>query len=218
MTILAFGCSVTHATEIAAPGNSESNIPFSYPKLIADYLGVDCKNFAFCGNSNENIFHQALTTIPTVNNITAVIVGWTSTEREVWQADGRIWQFIPSWCGTSIDIWQPYQSFSTQQGNNPTRCADSGEYLDILGKIYDVLIKYRFDSAVYAEKTNNYILALRSYCENNNIRLLETSWADNIDNTVNIGSIGDWYPEMKRHPNAEEHKKFARQIVNYYKL
>ena len=47
MTVLAFGCSVTHGTEIAASGNSKANIPFSYPALVAKHFGVDCNNYAF---------------------------------------------------------------------------------------------------------------------------------------------------------------------------
>jgi len=54
MTLLAFGCSVAHGTEIAALGNSKDNIPYSYPALVANHLGVDYDNRAFCGNSNEN--------------------------------------------------------------------------------------------------------------------------------------------------------------------
>ena len=76
MTLLAFGCSVAHGTEIVAPGNSKLNIPYSYPALVAKHLGVDCVNHAFCGNSNENIFHEALDTIPQHETVTAVVIGW----------------------------------------------------------------------------------------------------------------------------------------------
>jgi hypothetical protein len=219
MTVLAFGCSVTHGTEIAASGNSKANIPFSYPALVAKHFGVDCNNYAFCGNSNENIFHQALGTIPTVENITAVIVGWTSAEREVWQCDGRTWQFIPSWSATTNTIWRPFGYFKPESNNSPRRCADKEEYLQVLDNIYDILLKYKFDSAVYTKKRDNYISALRSYCKVNNICLLETCWADQLPGVeVNLGAIGNWYPAMNRHPNAEEQQSFADQIIKHYLL
>ena len=217
MTILAFGCSVTHGTEIAADGNSKENIPFSYPALIADHLGVDCVNRAFCGNSNENIFHEAITTIPTCD-ITAVVIGWTSIEREVWTCDGRTWQFIPSWCGTSANVWKPFRVFKPGNDLIPQRCADVTEHVPALESMYDMLIKYKFDITVYSKKLMNYMSTLRAYCQVNNIKLLETCWANNIDGAVNIGKIGNWYPAMQRHPNAEEQNLFAKQIIKHYGL
>jgi hypothetical protein len=218
MTVLAFGCSVTHGAEIAALGNSKDNIPFSYPALVAKYLGVDCVNQAFCGNSNENIFHGAIDTIPQYDNITAVIVGWTSIEREVWQCDGRTWQFIPSWCATTKNVWKPFIWIEPRSGTQPQRCADKQEYIQVLDNIYEFLIKYKFDSTVYSKKRDNYISTLRAYCKTNNIKLIETCWSDVIAETVNIGAIGTWYPAMQRHPNADEQKMFAEQIINHYKL
>jgi hypothetical protein len=218
MTILAFGCSVTHGTEIAAMGNSKDNIPYSYPALVAEYLGVDCINQAFCGNSNENIFHEAMDSITSQDNITAAIVGWTSVEREVWQCDGRTWQFIPSWCATTSNPWKPFRFHTPGSETIPQRCADKQEYLPALDSIYDLLIKYKFDIAVYSKKLKNYITALRAHCQVNNVRLIETCWANNMDGIVNIGKIGKWYPAMQRHPDAEEQKLFAKQIIDYYKL
>ena len=43
--------------------------------------------------------------------------------------------------------------------------------------------------------------------------MIETCWANNIDGAVNIGKIGNWYPAMQRHPNAEEQKLFAKDGV-----
>ena len=219
MTLLAFGCSVTHGTEIAAPGNSKDNIPYSYPALVARHLGVDCVNRAFCGNSNENIFHDVIDTISHHENVTAVIVGWTSIEREVWNCDNRLWQFIPSWCGTSTSEWQQYMYIVPGLGTTPKKCADKEEYLPVLDNIYNFLIKYKFDYEVYRQKRDNYVRALRSYCKLKNINLLETCWADNLDgHAVNIGAIGKWYPAMKRHPNVDEQRLFAKQIIADYKL
>ena len=219
MTILAFGCSVTHGTEIAAPGNSKDNIPYSYPALVAKHLGVDCDNRAFCGNSNENIFHEAMDTVPQYEQVTAVVVGWTSVEREVWHCDKRLWQFIPSWCGTSTSAWQPYTCIVSGSGTAPQKCADKEEYMPALDNIYNLLISYKFDYEVYRQKRDNYVRALRSYCKLKNIMLLETCWSDNLDgHAVNIGSIGNWFPEMKRHPSAKEQQLFADKIIKHYEL
>jgi len=218
MTLLAFGCSVAHGTEIAALGNSKDNIPYSYPALVANHLGVDYDNRAFCGNSNENIFHDAMDAILHCENVTTVIIGWTSVEREVWHCDNRLWQFIPSWCGTSSSEWQQYTYIETMLGNTPTKCADKEEYMSVLDKIYNLLIAYKFDSKIYTKKHNNYISAIRSSCQAKNIKLIETCWADDINGAVNIGKIGDWYPAMKRHPNVDEQSLFAKQIIKDYKL
>jgi len=220
MTILAFGCSVAHGTEIAALGNSQKNIPFSYPALVAKYLGVECVNLSFCGNSNENIFHTALETIPNYHDrITAVMVGWTSVEREVWQSSGRTWQFIPSWSATTTNIWKTFRQHTPRTDSTPQLCADLAEYMPVLDSIYKMLIKYKFDTEIYTKKRNNYISALRSYCVTNNIKLIETCWSDKITGVdVNLGLIGDWYPAMLRHPNADEQKLFAEQIIKHYKL
>ena len=49
--------------------------------------------------------------------------------------------------------------------------------------------------------------------------LLAFGWSDNLDgHAVNIGSVGDWFPAMKRHPNAEEQQLFADKIINHYRL
>jgi len=224
MTILAFGCSVTHGADIAGTGNSNANIPFSYPALVAHYLGVDFVNHAFCGNSNENIFHTALDIISTCNSITAVIVGWTSVEREVWQCNGRTWQIIPSWCATSKNVWEPFTQHISPPPRGPLRavipyrCADDLEYIKVLDMLYDAITKYKFDFAAYTRKRDNYISALRAFCNTNNIRLIETCWADDISGTVNLGAIGDWYPAMRRHPTAAEQKLFAEKIIDHYKL
>lgn len=240
MTLLAFGCSVTHGTEIVASGNSKDNIPYSYPALIAKYLGIDCVNYAFCGNSNENIFHEAMDVISHYKDITGVLIGWTSDQREVWHCSGRTWQFAPRWCSTSKDIWQhrPVAQdmddltseeiakidwtnklhFISAVGSHPSYCADQPQYLPVLEKFYQLLIEEKFDIEQYSKKTQNYVVAFRAYCEQNKIKLMETCWEKNFSDTVNIGLLGNWYPAMERHPNVQEHQLFAECIIDFYKI
>ena len=58
--ILAFGCSVTHGAELVYDYQSDENIRYSYPNIVAHTLGVECKNYAVCGISNEGIFHKII--------------------------------------------------------------------------------------------------------------------------------------------------------------
>jgi hypothetical protein len=219
MTLLAFGCSVTHGDELAGSGNNPLNIPFSYPGLIAQHMGVECINRAFCGNSNENIFHDAMSTIPTVK-ASAVIVGWTSMQRETWHCEGRTWQFIPSWAGTFKNVWKPFNFYNpgSRSPTDPQRCTDVERYMPILDQIYDILLRYKFDQTEYAKKQRHYRTALQLYCREKNVRLIETCWADSMPDAVDFGKIGDWFPDMKRHPNQQEHKEMARQIIEQYQL
>jgi hypothetical protein len=219
MTLLAFGCSVTHGTEIAALGNSKDNLSFSYPALVAKHLGVDCVNHAFCGNSNENIFHEALEHIPKCNNITAVIVGWAADVREVWKCDGRTWQFNPGWGGTSLDLFKPYRFI--QETLDPTLrcCASTESYIPIVENLHEILTRYKFDPIEYAKKTNNYINSLKAYCSVNNIKLIETCWERPIKGAINIGKIGTWFPSAdNRHPTKDEHRLMAEEIIRHYEL
>lgn len=220
MTILAFGCSVTHGAETVTPGNNKDNIPFSYPAVLARRLGVDCENFAFCGNSNENIFHQAMSTIPQHDNITAVVIGWTGLLRETWTCDGRIWQFIPSWAATCSNLYRNYVALEEGNDDRPRYCADKGRLIADLKEIYPVLVKYKFDKTEYQNKLDTYMTAVRSYCQVKGIKLVETWWDVPLDGVlVDLNSVSDWKKEMPwRHPNAFEHEKIADQIQKHYNL
>ena len=84
MTLLAFGCSVAHGADLVHLYESEKNTELSYPNLVANQLGIDCKNYAVNAISNEGIFHKILELTPQHDDITAIIVGWTSDVREHW--------------------------------------------------------------------------------------------------------------------------------------
>jgi len=116
MTIYAFGCSVTHGTDLATVNASDENVALSYPSKVAQYLKVECENWAFQGNSNENIFHNFMDIMSQRDNVTAVIVGWTSPMREVWKCDGRYWQFIPAWC--AVRKWHRKMRWQCQKSSH----------------------------------------------------------------------------------------------------
>jgi len=221
MTILAFGCSVTHGVGLASDQATIKNLELSYPNLIAKQLGVECVNFAFPGNSNENIFYKMIEEIPKYKNITAVIVGWTSPVREVWTNEGRTWQFIPNWCATTTDLTNPFAHFKnvgTWTLSEPCICADSEDNIDTVFNLYQMLLTYKFDDAEYRKKRGLLIDVVRAYCQLNNIKLIETSWSDIISGVdIRIDTISPWVSEC-RHPNRQEHEIVVKQILERYKL
>jgi hypothetical protein len=77
---------------------------------------------------------------------------------------------------------------------------------------------YKFDIKEYLKKRQFYIAAIRSYCELNQIKLIETCWDSDVEGvTINLGLISPWVKEG-RHPNKEEHDMIAKIIIGHYKL
>lgn len=220
--IIAFGCSVAHGTDTVTIGNSEENLECSYPNLVAKHLKVECESWAFAGNSNENMFYQFMENIPKVEkDITAVIVGWTSPIREVWNCEGRTWQFLPCWCGSSLDVMKPYtkyKNFDNWSNLQPSICTDEYDMLDVCLQHYRFLLQYKFDEAEYLKKRQAHITAIRTYCNLHKIKLIETSWDSDIEGVdINLGHISSWVKEG-RHPTIEEHDMIAKIIIDRHKL
>ena len=220
MTILAFGCSVTHGAELAYPYQHDDNTIGSYPQLVANYLAVDCANHAICGISNEGIFHKVLDTIPKYSDITTVIIGWTSNLREYWKCDGRDWFIIPSWCATTCDGTLPYVKDYTDTNINlhPRVCVDDVIYTQPLIDLYELTVKYKFDAVEYDQKKQHYVGMVRLYCKNHNIKLIETTSMTPVDNiSIHIDNIGTWRKTLG-HPTANDHQLIAEKIIEQYKL
>lgn len=223
-TIYAFGCSVTHGSDLATVNASEENVMGSYPVKIAQALNLECENWAIPGNSNENIFHNFMDTIPNTDpdDIAFVIVGWTSPIRELWKCDGRTWHFIPGWCASLIDITKPFTKVRDPKPRwteiNPRMVSDGEEYLDLLESQYEFLAKYKWDLTEYTKKRLNFIRSVRSYCVTKNIKLIETQWYDSIPGIeIDLTSVGPWHNEL-RHPNKDEHIAIAEMIIKHYNL
>lgn len=216
--ILAFGCSVTHGAELVHPYQSDENIPYSYPNLIAKSLGVECKNYAVCGISNEGIFHQIIDTLVRYKSkeITAVIVGWTSTVREYWRTDNREWFVIPSWCATAEENSQlrHFKDYTDEDINlHPKICADKQEYLEPLAKIYDTIARYKFDAVEYEDKKSNYIDMIRLLCQDKGVRLIETCCLGSVGSiNINIDNFGTWR-QGRGHPSRQDHQQIAQHIL-----
>lgn len=216
--ILAFGCSITHGADLVKSNQHEENIKYSYPNIVAQSLGVECKNYAVCGISNEGIFHKVLDTLVRYkrNEITAVIVGWTSTVREYWRADNREWFIIPSWCATlekdsDLIYFKDYTNEDIDR--HPRICTDKEEYINPLSDVYEVITKYKFDIEEYENKKSNYIDMIRLLCKEKNVRLIETCCLGSVGSIdINIDNFGSWR-QGKNHPSKEDHQQIAQHIL-----
>jgi len=222
--ILAFGCSITHGAELVHPYQSQANIEFSYPSIMARSLNLECSNYAICGNSNENIFHNLISTIKNFNTQTdrrriIVVVGWTSWVREQWHADGREWFIIPSWAATTKNLSEPfkhYKDYTDEDVNtHPRLCTDDTAYYEPLQQVYDVITRYKFDNVEYLTKSLNYIETVRSFCGDRGIKLIETGSmgiAEYTNIPVNIDNFGTWRTG-RGHPTRVDHEQIAQHIL-----
>ena len=216
--ILAFGCSVTHGADLVYPNQHEANIEFSYPNLVARTLGVECKNYAVCGISNEGIFHKTIDTLVRYKSseITAVIVGWTSTMREYWRTDDREWFIIPSWCATAEQGQHliHFKDYTIDDINlQPRICSDQEEYLEPLANIYDIITRYKFDINEYENKKSNYIDMIRLLCQDKGVRLIETCCLGSVSSiNINLDNFGSWR-QGRGHPTREDHEQIAQHIL-----
>jgi len=222
MTLLAFGCSVAHGADLVHLYESEKNTELSYPNLVANQLGIDCKNYAVNAISNEGIFHKILELTPQHKDITAIIVGWTSDVREHWHCEGRDWFFIPNSAGCMMRTaapenkvnwktsWWTTDKFHSPKSGLVATFTDNRTYLDPVMKYYEFLIKYKVDFDEYAKKRQHYVETIRLYCQSKGITLIETYWAGNSDGN---GLILSW-EDLTSHPGVSDHEHFANQIVD----
>jgi hypothetical protein len=216
--ILAFGCSVTHGADLAYPNQHDDNIEYSYPNIIARSLNVECKNYAVCGISNEGIFHKVINTLVRYksSDITAVIVGWTSSLREYWCADDREWFVIPSWCATAKNgqSLKYFKEYTDEDINlHPRICSDEKEYLQSLSSVYDTITRYKFSIEEYENKKNNYIDMIRLLCQNKGVRLIETCCLGAVGSiNINIDNFGNWRQGLG-HPTKKDHQQIAQHIL-----
>ena len=216
--ILAFGCSVTHGAELVYDYQCDENSRYSYPNLIAQALGVECKNYAVCGISNEGIFHKVIDTLLRYQSkdITAIIVGWTSTVREYWCTDSREWFIIPSWCATAKQGQHltHFKEYTIDDINlQPRICSDQEEYLEPLANIYDIITRYKFDINEYENKKNNYIDMIRLLCQDKGVRLIETCCLGSVGSiNINLDNFGSWR-QGRGHPTREDHEQIAQHIL-----
>ena len=221
MTILAFGCSVTHGADLVHPNQHEDNVKYSYPNLIANTLGVPCLNYAQCGMSNEGIFHKFLNTMRTwqSDDVTAVIVCWTSTMREYWRADDRDWYIISSWCATSKNNrpLKYFKDYTDADINiNPRVCADESFYMEPLSQMYNLITRYKFDHMEYLKKKLNYVEQVKLYCNMYNLKLIETCCIDFVPGIdLNLDNFGHWRQGLG-HPTRQDHEQIAQHILLSY--
>lgn len=220
--ILAFGCSITHGCELVHSYQHADNTVGSYPQLVADHVGTSCINYSLCGISNEGIFHMIMDKIPHYNDVDTVIVGWTSSMREYWRANGRHWFVIPSWCATMEDVeTKPTHVKDYNEGvdinSHPRIVTDDESYLGELDTAYKFMTKHKFDNYEYQLKKRHYIESIRTLCNSKNIKLIETANLEPEDDIkIFTDDIGKWRDIRIDHPNKLEHEIIAKQIIEQY--
>lgn len=227
--ILAFGCSIAHGCELAHPYQHNDNTVYSYPQLVADHLGTSCINYSLCGISNEGIFHMILDKVPQHRQIDTVIVGWTSSMREYWRANGRHWFVIPSWTATMVDVEaQPKHVKDYKEGDilgdqsidfnqTPRIVSDEEECIKELEQGYTFITKNKFDDHEYKSKKRHYIETIRTVCDSKNIKLIETANLEPEDDIkIFTDDVGKWRNFRIDHPNRLEHEIIAKQIIEQY--
>lgn len=227
--IVAFGCSITHGCELVHPYQHEDNTINSYPQLVANQIGSSCINYGLCGISNEGIFHMILNKVSQHKDVNTIIVGWTASMREYWFANGRHWFVIPSWTATMEDVEkQPteikdyvkdYSKGRNSQiitDHRPRMVSDNKDYLEELELGYNFLTKNKFDEEEYKIKKKHYIESTRLYCQSKNIKLIETTSLESVDDiSIFIDNIGKWR-EGINHPSNFEHQLIAKRIIEQY--
>ena len=101
MKSLIVGCSITHGSELVSDTYHPDNVKNTYANLLSDEIGYLPNNIAIPGNSNERIFHDAVSNL---HGHDLLIVGWTSLVRESWHDSGLDYFFNPNWACATDDL------------------------------------------------------------------------------------------------------------------
>jgi len=220
-TLLVGGCSLTHGCEIYNSFMHQKNIEGSYSRIIADKLGVNLKNVALSGGSNDWIFTSLMEQIRKLDNIHSVIVAWTGLNRFTWTHKERFWMMCSIWA-TSIKRMSPdgmeFPAWKRNiQEGGVWFNTDDLECLDDLKKYHRLFVEhYLDDEDGLREKLLSYSLALRSTCETRGIKLVELAAYPEaqIPGVYYFGNGKPW--RKSSHPDAEGHKDIANEILNQF--
>ena len=208
--LFAFGCSVTHGCELVNSAQDPRNILGSYPALLANHLGIEYKNFAVCGASNEYIFHKIFEHLDEITSNDILLVCWTSYIRECWINDNKHWFFIPSW-GACLDRLE-HNGVRVADCEGAKMISDMEFMLNPVADYYKLFVRYKTDIAPYKQKLNHYSEAIG----NLNIPTIELSCiGTQVNRAINIDSLANNLSQGL-HPSAEEHQNIANFIVKEF--
>lgn len=207
--LLVSGCSVTHGTEIFNKFYHPKNIEGSFSQHLANKLGVELKNVAMPGSSNEYIFHSIIQSLD--SNTDSVIVLWTSTGRLYWQANARHYFFLGNFASSMSDILEFSTNEKLMHSSNINGCwytGDSDEVVNHIAEAHKFFVTDYFDHDYENQKLKDYQIALDLICQAKGIQLTQLTWDD-------VSDIGSWCKE-NRHPNLHEHQQIAERIYKKY--
>ena len=208
-TLFAHGCSYTHGSELVTNGQDPANTKFAFPNIVANRLNVDHKNLALPGASNEYIFHTALDTVYSNNN-PIVLVCWSNTVRETWSQYDSTFTFNINYGAENL----PYEKrvkYRFHYDEETNVGSYKKENIKDLNRYLEFFKKYKSDTGYYDKKLKNYSNVLNDLCTAKNIKFLELQFGSLLE-CFDISLLGTWYPEV-RHPNLEEHRQIAENIL-----
>lgn len=220
-TLLVSGCSLTHGCEIYNSFMHPKNVEGSYSKIIADELGLDLKNIALSGGSNEWIFMSTMEQIRKLDNIHSVIVAWTGLSRLTWTHKERFWMICGPWATSIKRISPDGMEFPDWKRNinegNVWFNTDDLDCLEALKKHHRLFVDHYLDDYDgLKEKLLSYSMALRAVCETKGLKLVELAAYPEvkIPGAYYFGDKKSW--RRLSHPDAEGHKDIAEEILNKF--
>ena len=224
--LLVSGCSFTHGCEIYNSFMHPKNVQGSYSQIIADKLGLVLKNVALSGGSNDWIFLSVMEQIRKLDNINSVIVAWTGLPRLTWTHRERFWMMCGPWATSVKRISADGMEFPDWKRNikegGVWYNTDDLECLETLKKHHKLFVEhYLDDHDALKEKLLTYSLALRSTCESQGIKFVElAAYQDaKIPGAHYIGDGKPWREKLRHcHPDLEDHKNIAEEILNKFYL
>jgi len=201
--LLISGGSITHGAETVNGFMHPDNITNSYSYHLAKWMDLDLVNLALSGGSNDDIFHSLIQEINNTpsEHIHSVIADWTRVNRLHWVNKGRHWFFAPGWASSMENLydWEHHQ-------HSTNAAFITGDSDSILKTLYDqhrfFIDNYLDDSEYLEKKLLNFKKALRSHCEQKNIRFIDIDMWD------------EW--KEYRHPTADEHLQLARRFYDKF--
>jgi hypothetical protein len=204
--LLVSGCSVTHGAELYNGFMSPENVKQSFSSHLSRKLNLELINVALSGSSNEYIFHSILSELDKHNNISAVLVVWTSLNRIYWKNGDRHYFFLPSWASSMTDLENFKMHDVSVDGAWIT--GDNEQIVDELSKIYKFLVVNHFDIKEMNKKLVHYKLCLSQICQSKNIKYYDTDLQELSKNTA--------WKEISRHPNHSEHIDISDFLYNKF--
>jgi hypothetical protein len=220
--LLVSGCSLTHGCEIHNSFMHPKNVEGSYSRIIADKLGLDLKNVALSGASNDWIFLSIMEQMRKLDNIHSVIVAWTGLTRFTWQYQDRFWMMCGPWATSIKRISSDGMEFPDWKRNieegGVWYNTDDLDCLETLKKHHRLFVEHYLDDRQgLKEKLLSYSMALRSTCHARGIKFVELAAYEEarIPGAHYLGDGKSWRTRSP-HPDPSGHKEIAEEILNKF--